>query len=128
MAVLDKTPLSMGVIIDTAEDEALSTAAAEPYALALAWTSALKWSSLTIHSFPSRTTMRDNKVTFDPSVPFDHLESVSVESGCESSDVVNEIMTAITSTENPKLTTLMLAAPSLLAARPIGLGFTFIYK
>ena len=43
IAVIDKTPLSMDVIIDSTKGEALSTVAAESYAaLALAWTSAPK--------------------------------------------------------------------------------------
>ena len=113
-AVLDKNPLSLDVVIDTAEDGALSTITEKPYAaLALAWTSASKWNSLAIHSFPSNAAMRDSNVPFDPSPPLDHLESLSIESGCESSDLVNAIMKVIPSAENPKLTSLILSATTV---------------
>ena len=114
-AVLDKKPLSLDVIIDTTEDEALSTIAEKPYAaLTLAWTSASKWNSLAINSFPTRATIRARNVTFDPDVPLDHLESLSIGSGCDSSDLINEITKVIASTENrSKLKSLTLAATSV---------------
>lgn len=113
-AVLDKNPLSLDVVIDTAEDGALAAITEKPYAaLALAWTSASKWNSLAIRSFPSNAAMRDSNVPFDPSVPLDHLESLSIESGCDSSDLVNAIMKVIASHENSKLTSLILAATTV---------------
>ena len=115
-AVLDKNPLSLDVVIDTAADESHSTIAEKPYAaLTLAWPSASKWNSLTITSFPNSAAMRDRNITFDPCVPVDdmQLETLSIGPGCDSSDLVSEVMKAIASTENPKLTTLILSATTV---------------
>lgn len=113
-AVLDKNPLSLDVVIDTTKDENVSTIAEKPYrAFALAWTSVSKWNSLTIHSFPSSASKHARNVVFDPCAPLNHLESLSVGPGCESSDHINEVMSTIASTANPKLTSLTLAATAV---------------
>jgi len=114
-AILERNPSSMTVVVDTKIDEALSVSSQEPYAaLALAWTSAPRWRSLTINSFPSDAfILASNNTALAPRVPLENLESLSVGIGCDSSQYIKELIEAIAST-NPKLTSLTLAATSVL--------------
>jgi len=112
--VIGKNPLSMAVVIDTVMDEALSFILKQPYAaLALTWTSASKWRSLAIDSFPSSTSALASQVPVYPLVSLKNLESLYIGPGCNSSDCINEIMVAIASIGTPKLTSLKLAATSV---------------
>jgi hypothetical protein len=115
-AVVERNPSSMTVVIDTAMDEALSVPSQEPYAaLAFAWTSASRWRSLTINSFPSKASiLGSNKAALVPRVPLENLQSLSMGIGCDSSQYVKELMEAIASSSTPKLTSLTLAAAAVL--------------
>lgn len=112
--VIKANPLSMAVVIDTAMDEALSFISKKPYAaLALTWTSALRWRSLAIDSFPSSTSALASNVPVYPLVPLKNLESLYVGPGCNSSGCINETLAAIAFFGTPKLTSLTLAATSV---------------
>ena len=112
-AVVERNPSSMTVVVDTKIDEALSVPLQEPYAaLALARNSAPRWRSLTINSFPS--ILANNNTALAPRVPLDNLESLSVGTGCNSSQYIKELIEAIASSATPKLTSLKLAATTVL--------------
>jgi hypothetical protein len=113
-AVLERSPLSLAVVIDTAVDDARSVDGTKPYAaLALAWTRTRTWHSLTINSFPSNTNILTNGATLYPHLPLENLVSLSIGSGCDSSDSVKEVIEAIISAATPKLTVLTFAATSV---------------
>ena len=109
--VLDHSPLSLDVVIDTTMDEAYSITADEPYAaLDLAWKSSTRWRSLTIDSFPSNASTLASKVPVYHGIAFDNLEFLEVGQGCNSFDRANEIMKVIASTANQNLTSLKFAS------------------
>jgi len=116
-AFVKRNPSSMAVVIDTAidEDVAPSVPLGKPYAaLALAWTSASRWRSLTINSFPSIARILSSNCTLSTRVPLESLESLRLGPGCDPSDYINETMEAIASTATPKLTNLVLATTTVI--------------
>jgi hypothetical protein len=115
--IVERNPSSMTVVVDTKIDEALSVHSQEPYAaLALACTSASRWRSLTVNSFPSNATTypSNNLIALVPQVPLENLESLSVGIGCDSSQYIKELIEAVASSATPKLTSLTLAATAVL--------------
>lgn len=113
-SVINRNPLSLAVVIDTAFDEALSPVSKIPYAaLALAWTSASRWSSLAINSFPNNRSIYASDIPVCPTIPFKSLESLSIGPGCDSSDHINGVIEVVVLTASPKLTRLMVAASTV---------------
>ena len=110
--VINESPRSLSVVIDTAKDETLAVTSEKRYAaLALAWTSTSRWRSLAINSFPGNASIRASSVTLICNdLQFQNLETLAIGPECDSSDSINEIMEAISSTVTPKLTSLSLAA------------------
>jgi hypothetical protein len=107
--VVNQGPRSLDVVIDTGMDE---TPSGKPYsALAFAWTSASRWRSLKIKSFPIHASMPVGNIPFSFHTPFINLESLFIGPGCDFSNVMTEIMDNITSTITPKLTSLIFTAP-----------------
>jgi hypothetical protein len=107
--VVNHGPRSLDVVIDTEMDEIPS---GKPYAaLAFAWTSASRWRSLKIKSFPSHASMPAGNIPFSFHTPFTNLQSLFVGPGCDSSDGMKEILDNITSNVTSKLTSLTFTAP-----------------
>ena len=108
--LVEQGPRFLAVVLDTAADEGRSVTSEKPYtALGLAWTSTLRWHSLTINSFPSKANILTNNIPFYPHIPFKNLKSLSVGPKCDSSDAINELMEVIANTEPPNLTSLTFA-------------------
>jgi hypothetical protein len=107
--VVNHGPRSLDVVIDTETDE---TPSGKPYAaLTFAWTSASRWRSLKIKSFPGNASTPAGNIPFSSHTTFINLESLFVGPGCDLSSGMTEIMDNITSTVTSKLTSLIIIAP-----------------